>query len=70
MDLERHIRLQLDDDKSLVVGVNYAVVGLLGCVAKLHPSEGGHGAFILPSWGYNGDLHQLGNAQLGSSAAL
>jgi hypothetical protein len=59
-----------EDNNSLVVGVKYAVVGLLGCAAKLHPSEDNHGAFILPSWGYKGDLHQLGNAQLGSSATL
>ncbi len=36
-----------EDNNLLVVGVNYAVVGLLGCAAKLHPSEGNHGAFIL-----------------------
>ena len=69
MDLKRHSSSP-DDDNSLVVGVKYMVVGLLGCATKLHPSEGSHGAFILPSWGYKGDLHQLGNAQLGSSATL
>ncbi len=44
----------------------------VGCAAKLHPSEGIHGAFILATITKDtkGDLHQLGSAQLGSSAAL
>jgi hypothetical protein len=44
----------------------------VGCAAKLHPSEGVHGAFILATITKDtkGGLHQLGSAQLGSSAAL
>ncbi len=61
-----------EDNNSLIAGVKCVVVILLGCAAKLHPSEGSHGAFILATIARDtkGDLHQLGSAQLGSSVAL
>ena len=34
-------------NNSLVACVKYVMVGLFGCAAKLHPSEGSHEAFIL-----------------------
>ena len=59
-----------EDYNSLVGGVKYWWV-YFGA-ANLHLLEGSYGAFFTSyrHEGYKGDLHQLGSAQLGSSAAL
>ena len=68
--LKRHIRLHWQIIIHLIVGIKYAVVGLLGYATKLHPFGATIGREYNHRDGYMGDSHQLGSSQRCSSAAL